>query len=107
MPEAGNRVSIRVTVNGKSHEAEIEPRLLLVDFLREKLNLTGTHIGCDTSFCGACTVLLNDGGGSGEGRRARPDPAGLQRSLRPAMRLLHAGIFDVHVPSARPESESE
>jgi len=59
MPESGDRVSIRVAVNGKRHEAEIEPRLLLVDFLREKLNLTGTHIGCDTSFCGACTVLLN------------------------------------------------
>jgi glyceraldehyde dehydrogenase small subunit len=59
MPEAGDRVSIKVAVNGKHYRSEIEPRLLLADFLREKLNLTGTHIGCDTSFCGACTVLLN------------------------------------------------
>ncbi len=46
-------------VNGAPHALEIEPRLLLVDLLREELNLTGTHIGCDTSYCGACTVLLN------------------------------------------------
>jgi len=50
---------VRVTVNGKPREAAVEPRILLVDFLREELNLTGTHIGCDTSYCGACTVLLN------------------------------------------------
>jgi carbon-monoxide dehydrogenase small subunit len=53
------RVAIRVTVNGKPHAEEIEARTLLVDFLRETLGLTGTHIGCDTSYCGACTVLLN------------------------------------------------
>lgn len=51
--------TINVTVNGDSHAAEIEPRMLLVHFIREVLNLTGTHIGCDTSNCGACTVLLN------------------------------------------------
>ncbi len=50
---------IRVTVNGTLHEAEVEPRLLLVHFLRENLRLTGTHIGCDTTHCGACTVLLD------------------------------------------------
>jgi carbon-monoxide dehydrogenase small subunit len=50
---------IRVTVNGKTHEADVEARLLLVHFLREHLNLTGTHIGCDTTSCGACTVQLN------------------------------------------------
>jgi len=50
--------SITVTVNGEKKNAEVEPRLLLVHFLREKLRLTGTHIGCDTSHCGACTVLL-------------------------------------------------
>ncbi len=59
MPEAIARVPIRVTVNGKRHELEVEPRLLLADLLREELDLTGTHIGCDTSYCGACTVLLN------------------------------------------------
>ena len=50
---------IRVTVNGTAHEAEVEPRLLLVHFLREVLRLTGTHIGCETTSCGACTVLLD------------------------------------------------
>lgn len=59
MPEPIARVPIRVTVNGKRYELEVEPRLLLVDLLREALDLTGTHIGCDTSYCGACTVLLN------------------------------------------------
>ena len=50
---------ITVTINGETHTAEVEPRLLLVHFIRENLSLTGTHIGCDTSNCGACTVLLN------------------------------------------------
>jgi aerobic carbon-monoxide dehydrogenase small subunit len=50
---------ISVTVNGQQHHSEVEPRLLLVHYLREDLDLTGTHIGCDTSQCGACTVLLN------------------------------------------------
>lgn len=50
---------IAITVNGKEHSVEIEPRLLLVHLIRENLNLTGTHIGCDTSNCGACTVLLD------------------------------------------------
>ena len=50
---------VRVRVNGEMREAEVEPRTLLVDFLREHLNLTGTHVGCDTTYCGACTVLLN------------------------------------------------
>jgi carbon-monoxide dehydrogenase small subunit len=48
-----------VTVNGRRHEAEVEPRQLLVYFLREQLRLTGTNVGCDTSSCGACTVLLD------------------------------------------------
>ena len=52
-------IAITVTVNGEEHSAEIEPRLLLVHLIRENLNLTGTHIGCDTSNCGACTVLLD------------------------------------------------
>jgi aerobic carbon-monoxide dehydrogenase small subunit len=51
--------SITVTVNGEKRTAEVEPRLLLVHFLREKLRLTGTHIGCDTTHCGACTVLVD------------------------------------------------
>jgi carbon-monoxide dehydrogenase small subunit len=52
-------VLVRVRVNGEAREATVEPRTLLVEFLRENLNLTGTHIGCDTTYCGACTVLLN------------------------------------------------
>jgi carbon-monoxide dehydrogenase small subunit len=52
-------MKIKTTINGKKVEAEVEPRKLLVHFLREDLNLTGTHVGCDTSNCGACTVLVN------------------------------------------------
>ena len=51
--------AIRVTVNGTSHEAAVEPRLLLADFLRGTLGLTGTHVGCEHGVCGACTVLLD------------------------------------------------
>ncbi len=50
---------ISVTINGTEHQAEVDSRLLLVHFLRDDLRLTGTHIGCDTTHCGACTVLLN------------------------------------------------
>lgn len=50
---------VSVTVNGKTYQNEVEPRLLLVHYLRDVLGLTGTHIGCDTSQCGACTVLIN------------------------------------------------
>lgn len=51
--------TITVTVNGKSYTSDVEPRTLLVHYLREHLNLTGTHIGCDTSQCGACVVLVD------------------------------------------------
>lgn len=51
--------SISVTVNGKTRKAHVEPRLLLVHYLREQLLLTGTHVGCDTSQCGSCTVLID------------------------------------------------
>ncbi len=50
---------VHITINGQIHEAKVEPRLLLVHFIREVANLTGTHIGCDTTSCGACTVLVN------------------------------------------------
>ena len=50
---------ITLTINGESHSDEIEPRLLLVHYLRDVLGLTGTHVGCETSLCGACTVHLN------------------------------------------------
>src|SRR6478672_7789164 len=52
--------TIRVNVNGTAYESEVEPRMLLVHYLRETLGLTGTHVGCDTTQCGACTVLLDD-----------------------------------------------
>ncbi len=51
--------SITVSVNGQSHTLDVEPRLLLVHLIRDELKLTGTHIGCDTSHCGACTVLVD------------------------------------------------
>jgi aerobic carbon-monoxide dehydrogenase small subunit len=50
---------ITITVNGTPHNVEVEPRLLLVHLIRENLSLTGTHIGCDTTSCGACTILLD------------------------------------------------
>lgn len=52
-------MNITVTVNGTEHSADVEPRRLLVDFIRSDLKLTGTHIGCDTTSCGVCTVLLD------------------------------------------------
>lgn len=53
------QVQVSISINGIEQTAEVEPRTLLVHFLRENLGLTGTHIGCDTSQCGACTVLLD------------------------------------------------
>jgi len=53
------RVTVRLTVNGQRREGRCEPRKLLVDFLREDLGLTGTHVGCEHGICGACTVLLD------------------------------------------------
>jgi carbon-monoxide dehydrogenase small subunit len=53
-------VSVTITINGTEHRAEVEARLLLVHFIRETVGLTGTHIGCDTTSCGACVVLLDD-----------------------------------------------
>jgi carbon-monoxide dehydrogenase small subunit len=53
------KISVSLTVNGKAVTAEVEARTLLVQFLRENLQLTGTHVGCDTAQCGACTILLD------------------------------------------------
>jgi carbon-monoxide dehydrogenase small subunit len=52
-------LSVRISVNGRARTHDVEPRLLLIHFLREHLNLTGAHVGCDTSQCGACTVLID------------------------------------------------
>ncbi len=59
MSDAKETIEVEITVNGKSVRREVEPRLLLVEFIRENLQLTGTHVGCDTSYCGACTIILN------------------------------------------------
>ena len=52
-------ISITVTVNGVKHTADVEPRLLLADFIRENMDLTGPHVGCEHGICGACTILMN------------------------------------------------
>jgi aerobic carbon-monoxide dehydrogenase small subunit len=59
MPETIEKIPVRLNVNGKTYARNLEPRMLLVEFLREELDLTGTHVGCDTTYCGACTVLMN------------------------------------------------
>ena len=88
---------VRLTVNGKVREGRCEPRMLLVDFLRDNLSLTGTHVGCEHGVCGACTIMLNGEAArscimfavqangtryrhrrrSRAGRHAASDPAGL------------------------------
>ena len=59
MSEQIPRVPVEVNVNGRSYRREVEPRMLLVEFIREELALTGTHVGCETTYCGACTVILD------------------------------------------------
>ena len=58
MPDSIEDIPIQLKVNGKPYSRTVEPRKLLVEFLREDLDLTGTHVGCDTTYCGACTVLV-------------------------------------------------
>ena len=53
------KLPVKMTINGQSYSGEVEPRLLLVHYIREVVGLTGTHVGCDTSQCGACTILMN------------------------------------------------
>ena len=109
-----------------AHEAEVESRLLLVHFLRENLRLTGTHIGCDTTHCGACTVLLDgapvksctvlavqaDGRevmtveGLEQDGKLHPDAGGLLAGARPAVRLLHAGHDDDRLRAPASEHRS-
>jgi aerobic carbon-monoxide dehydrogenase small subunit len=59
MPETFDKIAIQLKVNGKPRSVSVEPRMLLVELLREEFDLTGTHVGCDTTYCGACTVLLD------------------------------------------------
>ena len=102
---------IEVTVNGTAQQADVEPRLLLVHLIREDLGLTGTHIGCDTTHCGACTVLLDgvpvksctlfavqaDGceirtvEGLEQGGELHPIQQAFTEKHGPAVRVLHAG----------------
>ncbi len=118
---------LTVTVNGASRSQEVENRLLLVHFLRETLGLTGTHIGCDTTHCGACTVLVDgrprevvhavrgsdrrhrdhDRRGPRARRRAPPGSGGLPRGARPPVRLLHAGDDADRGRPARREPEPD
>ena len=104
-------MQVGVTVNDREYVREIEPRLLLVHFLRDELRLTGTHWGCDTSNCGTCVVLMDgepvksctllaataaghrdpDRRGARGRRRARSGAGRLQSRARPAVRLLHLG----------------
>ena len=108
-------VPISLTVNGKAVTANVDPRTLLVQLIREQLQLTGTHVGCDTAQCGACTVHLNGRAvkscsmlavqaqgadittieGLAKDGDAAPDAGRLPRVPRPAVRLLHAGHGDV------------
>ena len=108
-------VTLSLTVNGKKVSADVDSRTLLVDYLRNDLGLTGTHVGCDTGQCGACTVHLdgnavkactilaaqaNGADGADDRRPCRgrrhdaPDAGGVQGMPRPAMRILHAGNGD-------------
>ncbi len=57
--DIAQKIVVEITVNGGTYQREIEPRTLLVEFVREELGLTGTHIGCDSSYCGACTILMD------------------------------------------------
>ena len=117
---------IVVTVNGEQHTDEVEPRLLLVHYLRDDLRLTGTHVGCETSLCGACTVMLNgqavksctvlavqaDGGEvltveglEKDGQVASP-PGRLLGRAWPSVWLLHARDANGLLPIVTAQSES-
>jgi aerobic carbon-monoxide dehydrogenase small subunit len=94
---------VGVTVNGAHHEAEVEPRTLLVYFLRETLGLTGTNVGCDTSSCGSCTVLLD--GELHALQQAFHEHHGLQCGFcTPGMILAAAGLIE---EASGPLSEEE
>ena len=77
----GEQLSVRVTINGESHEGRVEPRLLLSDFIRHGAGLTGTHVGCEHGVCGACTVLLEGAPVNGGGNMYRRGGAKLYHGL--------------------------
>ena len=104
--------TVTLNVNGRAYERLVEVRMTLADFLRNELDLTGTHLGCEHGVCGACTILLNgeavrsclllavqaDGEdlqtveGLAQGKPASPSPEGVSGSTCSPMRVLHAGI---------------
>ena len=118
---------ITVEVNGVTYEREVESRRLLIHFLRDDVDLTGSHIGCDTGNCGACSVLLDgvlvkscmllavqaDGAsirtveGLAEGDELSRAAAGVQRPPRAAVRLLHAGHARRRDRAARAQPAAE
>ena len=118
--------AINLSVNGVSHTDEVEPRMLLVHYLRDVLELTGTHVGCETSLCGACTVMLDgqavksctmfavqaDGSsvttieGLAKNGELHPVQEGFWEKTRIAVRLLHAGHDHDCGAVARPERRS-
>jgi len=118
---------ISVTINGAAREAQVESRLLLVHLIREVFRMTGTHIGCDTSHCGACTVVLDgnpvksctvlavqaDGSkittveGLEQGGKLHPVQEGFTEKHEPAMRLLHAGHADDDQRASRAQQKPE
>ena len=116
---------ISITVNGTQHTSDVEPRQLLVEYIRDTLNLTGTHVGCDTSGCGACTVILNgsavksctifavqaDGGevttieGLASNGDLHPTTGRLLGNARPPVRILHTRHDHVLSRPAREEPQ--
>ena len=99
--------SVSMTVNGRQVTGEVEGRTLLVQFLRENLSLTGTHVGCDTSQCGACVVHVNgESGKSCTMLALQAEGAGsLPRESRTAVRLLHPRHGDVRHRPAEQEPQ--
>ncbi len=119
-------VQVTCKINGKEYKGMAEPRLLLVHFLRDELNLTGTHIGCDTGHCGACTIFMNGKSvkscmflaiqangadittveGLADGDKTASHPGSLLGESRPAMRVLHSGDVDFRFILAPAKSRS-
>ena len=121
-------MKVKVTVNGTVYDRDVQPRELLAYFLREDCGLTGTHVGCDTSSCGCCVVVM-DGGravksctmfavqadgheiltveGLANGATLHPLQQGFLGPARPAMRILHTGHAAHVVCAAQAEPESE
>ena len=77
------KIVILTTINGKDYAKEVEPRLLLSDYIRHEVGLTGTHVGCEHGVCGACTVLLNGESGTGKELVARAQDLTMGRGRTP------------------------